>query len=91
MNMMQVQIGQTFPVVLGLFQNGTVALLKPNNATFKAVFEQAGEGGVGGTFMLNEFSLYRGDDLICLQYNMMYPYKEMPLLLDWLKQQTLQW
>lgn len=92
MQLVQVQIGQTFPVILGCFPDATVALLRPNGVPFQLVIDRPADHiqyGVWGYFDSRDFTLNQGGDQITFQYNTTYRYKEIPLLLAWLQQQQL--
>lgn len=89
MQMLQFQIGQTFPLVLACFDNGTVALLKARE--FSSIFDSP-ETGVHGAFHPDHFALWTPgrESLAEFEYSTQYNYKNIPLLLAWLKQQNLQ-
>lgn len=90
MQCVKVQIGETFPTILGCFPGATVALLRPSNARADLVIDYPPVGGVGGEFDKDNFTLYNSQGRESFNYNTTYSYKEIPLLLAWLKQQNLQ-
>lgn len=89
MQMLQVQIGQSFPVILCCLQDGTVAFAKVHN--FSPVWDMPEDGQIGAYFSPLTIWVFEPQGAeIQLEYSTTYRYKEMPLLLKWLQQQKLQ-
>lgn len=61
---------------------------------FKSVIDQPeGENAIGGVFSDEGFALFEewvGGAIETFDYNTIYDYKEIPLMLKWLQQQNLQ-
>lgn len=84
MNRIQVGIGQFFPINLILLANGTLAFIRVME--FKGIVDlPTNENYPEASFWRDGFQI--GDEVY--EYNMAYPYKEMPVMLEWLKQQNM--
>jgi hypothetical protein len=87
---LQIPIGN-MPINLVLFsENRTVAFVKVAN--FEALLDQPEDGTYVGAFFYPEgFSLFRSEaESEDFDYNVRYPYYQMPLMKGWLMQQNLQ-
>lgn len=85
---MLIPISQAFPVGVYAFHDSTIQLVPLQSILNGAVIDQ--NDGVSGVFDREGFSLQKGiDDALNFEYNVNYPYKDMPILLEWLKQQNM--
>lgn len=88
----QVPLG-SLPVALVLVGNqwqGRVAFVKV--APFITVFDCGKEGSnISAAFYQDEFHIFGSvDGEEVFEYDTIYDYKELPVMLEWLKQQNLQ-
>lgn len=82
--MMQVQVSiANMPVNLVLNSEGSLAFIRV--ADFKTIFDQP-ESGINAVFNADGFSIE--DEKFV--YNQFYQYKQMPQMLEWLKQQNME-
>lgn len=83
---LRTELGQTFPISLVLVtdgKHGNVVFIK--TAPFTAVIDLKENGSTYATFAQEGFTIEEEE----YSYNIQYPYKDMPVLLEWLKRQNL--
>ena len=83
---LQTELGATFPVSLVLVtdgKHGNVLFIK--TAPFTAVIDLKENGETYATFAQDGFTIGEEE----YSYRIQYPYKDMPVLLEWLKKQNL--
>jgi hypothetical protein len=83
---LRTEIGQAMPVSLVLVtdgKHGNIVFIK--TAPFSAVIDINRDGKVCATFGQDGFTIGEEE----YSYNIQYPYKDMPILLEWLKSQNL--
>ena len=90
--MFQVQVplgGLPVNLVLVTVGQGAVAFVKV--APFTTIFDADEDGNISAAFYEDEFNIFgtSGDEEV-FRYNTLYEYKELPVMLEWLKQQGLQ-
>jgi hypothetical protein len=81
---LRTDLGETFPVSLVLLtdgKHGNVVFIK--TAPFSAVIDL----NHSAVFAQDGFSIGEEE----YSYHVQYPYKDMPVLLEWLKKQNLLW
>lgn len=87
---LQVPIGNlpVHLVLVGNKERGRVAFVRVQ--PFKTVVDQGPAGGVDATFFQECFHLGYADLEEQFEYETVYDYKDIPLMLRWLQQQNLQ-
>jgi hypothetical protein len=82
----QTSIGETLPVSLVLLTNGKegrVVFVKTGK--FDTIIDLPEDGGIGAIFDMDGFGIGEEE----YDYNVSYPYKDIPDMLKWLQQQQM--
>lgn len=90
MYQVQVPIG-SLPINLVLVGNkfrGGVVFVKV--APFRTIIDQAENGQIAAVFTQQDFTLLSDDAADSFEYNTVYEYKDIPVMLRWLQQQKLE-
>jgi hypothetical protein len=72
-------------ILIGNASQGAVAFIR--SAITKTVFDQ---GEVSARIDEDGILLHTGQEMLDINYNTIYEYKQIPLLLKWLQQQNMQ-